>query len=54
MPGLAALPDADIAAVTSYIRARFGDATRQVTVGQVGVVRAAGPPATPAANPPLQ
>jgi putative membrane-bound dehydrogenase-like protein len=52
MPGLAALPDADIAAVTSYVRALFGNATRPVTVGQVGVVRAAGAPATPGANPP--
>jgi mono/diheme cytochrome c family protein/glucose/arabinose dehydrogenase len=54
MPGLAALPDADIAAVTSYIRARFGDATRQVTVGPGGGGGAAAPPATSAANPPLQ
>lgn len=51
MPGLAALPDADVAAVTSYVRALFGNATRPVTVGQVGVIRAAGAPATPAANP---
>lgn len=50
MPGLAALPDADVAAVTSYVRALFGNATRPVTVGQVGVIRAAGAPATPAAN----
>jgi len=50
MPGLAALPDADIAAVASYVRARFGNATRPVTVGQVGQVRAAaaGAPAAPA------
>lgn len=51
MPGLAALPDADVAAVTSYVRALFGNAPRPVTVGQVGVIRAAGAPATPAANP---
>jgi mono/diheme cytochrome c family protein len=50
MPGLAALPDADIAAVTSYVRARFGNSTRPVTVGQVGVIRTAGAPASPAAN----
>jgi mono/diheme cytochrome c family protein/glucose/arabinose dehydrogenase len=50
MPGLAALPDADVAAVTSYVRAMFGNATRPVTVGQVGVIRAAGTPATPTAS----
>ncbi len=39
MPALAALPDADIAAVVSYVRARFGNGTRPVTPGQVAQAR---------------
>jgi mono/diheme cytochrome c family protein len=41
MPSLAGLPDEDIAAVASFVRARWGGATRVVTSGQVQRVRKA-------------
>jgi glucose/arabinose dehydrogenase/mono/diheme cytochrome c family protein len=40
MPALAGLPDEDIAAVASYVRARWAGAARHISVGQVRLARA--------------
>jgi mono/diheme cytochrome c family protein len=46
MPSFAALPDEDIAAVASYVRARWGGATRVVSTEQVKRLRATAPAET--------
>ena len=49
MPSLAGLPDADIAAIASYVRAQWGPPSRVVPIGRVRQLRQeVGAPASPA------
>src|SRR5688500_12985920 len=51
MPALAGLPDADIAAVATYVRAQWGPPSRAIPIGRVRQIRQeVGAPAAPAAT----